>query len=392
MKFSVLLPTRNRLELLKYAIESVLRQDYNNWEIIISDNFSDQDIKRYVESISDKRIKYFRTESFIPVTQNWNRALHFCSGDYFIMLGDDDCLMQGYFSKMYSHIKNFNYPNLLYTSAYLFAYPGVLPENINGYLHAFSKRKIFKSKKNPFILDFKTAKGLVNSSLNFKIKFDYNMQFSLIKKSLVNDLKVFGSFFQSPYPDYYASNVLLLKADKIVIIPEPMVTIGISKKSFGFYYFNNKETLGNQFLNNNYDPKMIKKLKHVFLPGSDMNNFWLIAMETLVKNYGKEFNLKNNYARYRFIQILEVHANILINNIESYTLCLQRKKLNILEKFFFEFPLSMTNLFLKKFPYRQRKHFSQFILFLRRSHPTKKLKFFDGKFRNIIDVFEKISI
>ena len=38
MKFSVLLPTRNRLEYLRFAVESVLRQDDPGWELVISDN------------------------------------------------------------------------------------------------------------------------------------------------------------------------------------------------------------------------------------------------------------------------------------------------------------------------------------------------------------------
>ena len=68
MKFSVLLPTRNRKELLARAIETVRRQDYENWEIIISDNFSDEDISGYISSLSETRIKYFRTENFVTVT------------------------------------------------------------------------------------------------------------------------------------------------------------------------------------------------------------------------------------------------------------------------------------------------------------------------------------
>ena len=75
MKFSVLLPTRNRLDLLSYAIETVRRQDYSDWEIIVSDNSSEEDIAGYVRSLDDSRIKYYRTDQFVPVTDNWNNAL-----------------------------------------------------------------------------------------------------------------------------------------------------------------------------------------------------------------------------------------------------------------------------------------------------------------------------
>lgn len=41
IKFSVLIPTRDRLDLLKEAIDSVRNQSYHNWELIVSDNCSE---------------------------------------------------------------------------------------------------------------------------------------------------------------------------------------------------------------------------------------------------------------------------------------------------------------------------------------------------------------
>ena len=86
MKFSVLLPTRNRLEYLRYAVETVRRQDYDNWEIIVSDNDSAEDIRGFVDALADDRIVYLRTGSFVPVTENWNNALSHSTGDYVVML------------------------------------------------------------------------------------------------------------------------------------------------------------------------------------------------------------------------------------------------------------------------------------------------------------------
>jgi hypothetical protein len=48
-------------------------------------------------------------------------------------------------------------------------------------------------------------------------------------------LRAAGRFFQSPYPDYYASFVTMLKAERILLDPEPRTIIGISPKSFGFF-------------------------------------------------------------------------------------------------------------------------------------------------------------
>ena len=99
MKFSALLPTRNRLEYLKFAVDTVRRQDYDDWEIVISDNASDENIGQWVDTLQDGRVKYSRSDQFVPVTDNWNRSLVHSSGDWVIMLGDDDGLMPGYFSR-----------------------------------------------------------------------------------------------------------------------------------------------------------------------------------------------------------------------------------------------------------------------------------------------------
>ena len=140
MKFSVLLPTRNRLDLLSRAIETVRRQDYDDWEIIVSDNYSEENIADYILSLGDERIKYFRTDSFIPVTDNWNNAIEKSDGDYVIMLGDDDGLMTGYFSTLIGLIEKFNSPDFIYTNAFLYAYPGVLAGAPEGFLKTYSRR------------------------------------------------------------------------------------------------------------------------------------------------------------------------------------------------------------------------------------------------------------
>ena len=98
MLFSVLLPTHDRLEYLRYAVESVRRQDEADWELIVSDNDSTDDIAGFVQSLGDERVRYVRTDRFVPVTENWNNALRHSRGDYVVMLGDDDALLPGYLS------------------------------------------------------------------------------------------------------------------------------------------------------------------------------------------------------------------------------------------------------------------------------------------------------
>ena len=127
MKFSLVIPTRNRLDLLKFAVTSVLKQGYKDWELIISDNASSEDIEGYVRSINDPRIKYSRSEEHLSITESWNRCVDLSTGDYVIMIGDDDILLKNHFQIMHNLLEKYERPDLIYTNAFLYAYPKVIP-------------------------------------------------------------------------------------------------------------------------------------------------------------------------------------------------------------------------------------------------------------------------
>ena len=389
MKFSVLLPTRNRLDLLARAIETVRRQDYDNWEVIVSDNFSEEDVVGYIHSLNDSRIKYFRTASFIPVTENWNNAIDKSDGDYVIMLGDDDGLMRGYFSTLNELIKKFDAPDFIYTNAFLYAYPNVIPSVPEGFLRTYGRKDMFKSACAPYWLERNNALELVKYSLDFRLRFDYNMQFSLVSRGLINGMKQYGAFYQSPYPDYYASNAMMLKARRILVVPQPMITIAISPKSFGFYYFNDAEASGNSFLKNLPDQSMVDRLRGIFLPGPDMNTSWLVSMETLAQNFGGEFDLHVSYERYRLLQICAVYAGKIMRKESALSVLMQLKhKMNLREKMLYGMPFSIL-AFLT--PSHMRTIISSRILSLTKLHPRIHMPKVAGNFDTILDVFEQVD-
>ncbi len=392
MKFSVLLPTRNRIDLLSYAIETVRKQDYPNWEIIISDNFSEEDIAGYARSIDDSRIKYYRTDEFIPVTDNWNKALAKSDGDYVIMLGDDDCLMRGYFTTLKKIIEEYDAPDVIYTSAFLYAYPGVMPGHPDGFLRSYEHSNIYRSSHKPFWLEKKESMALVSHSINFKIHFNYNMQFSLVSRKLIDTMAKYGPFYQSPYPDYYATNAIMLKAEHILIVPQPLVTIGISPKSFGFYYFNDTESEGNEFLKNIADPKITHLLRQVILPGTNMNSSWLVSMETLIQNFGERGNLKINYDRYRFLQISAVFAGLVLKkNFAKSVIFNLLNRMTLREQIIYGVPMTIILVASWIIPKRYHAYIAKRILRYTDSHPKFITPEINGKFCTILDVFEQID-
>src|SRR5260370_42182074 len=98
--FSIVIPTRDRLSLLKDAIETVRCQEVADWELVIFDNASTDPIREHVIGLNDTRIRYERSDEFLPVTSSWNRAIDLARGEYVILLGDDDALTPNYFAKL----------------------------------------------------------------------------------------------------------------------------------------------------------------------------------------------------------------------------------------------------------------------------------------------------
>ena len=87
---SVIIPTFNRADLLRSAIESAISQTFTNTEIIVSDDNSTDHTLNVVESFKDRRIKYVRNEGKKGPSATRNLAILISKGKYIAFLDDDD--------------------------------------------------------------------------------------------------------------------------------------------------------------------------------------------------------------------------------------------------------------------------------------------------------------
>ena len=93
-RFSITIPAYKKRFLHK-AIESCLTQTYKDFELIIVDDASPEDLKSVIANFQDERIRYYRNEKNCGaerVTDNWNKCLSYAEGEYIICMGDDDIL------------------------------------------------------------------------------------------------------------------------------------------------------------------------------------------------------------------------------------------------------------------------------------------------------------
>ena len=92
-RFSIVIPTYNREDLVGYTIQSVLKQTFGDFEIIVCDNCSTDDTAKVVRQHNDARVKYVKPPRHMVIADNWEFARSHASGDLIIMLGDDDALL-----------------------------------------------------------------------------------------------------------------------------------------------------------------------------------------------------------------------------------------------------------------------------------------------------------
>lgn len=87
---SVCMPTYNQGRYLRQAVESLLAQTRQDFELILYDDASTDDPQEIVTTIQDPRVRYFRQERNVGAAANRNSCLGVARGEYIAWLDSDD--------------------------------------------------------------------------------------------------------------------------------------------------------------------------------------------------------------------------------------------------------------------------------------------------------------
>jgi hypothetical protein len=87
------IPTRERPRTLATTLRTCLAQEYDDCEILVSDNQSGPETREVVEGADDPRVRYVRTPRLFALSDSWAFALREARGEYLTVLGDDDGLL-----------------------------------------------------------------------------------------------------------------------------------------------------------------------------------------------------------------------------------------------------------------------------------------------------------
>ncbi|QXD13567.1 glycosyltransferase (plasmid) [Lactiplantibacillus plantarum 2025] len=199
---SIIMPVHNSEEYIGLAIKSVQKQSYNNWELIIIDDYSKDNTRNIIiEYSKDKRIKVISLQENIGIAGARNKAIRKAKGKYIAFLDSDDLWTADKLKKQINYMEQFK-------SYFTYTFYQVI-DNSNSNIRLVDKM--------PKELDYSellksNSIGLLTVVINSE----------LIKKELMPDI---------PHEDYATWLNILHKGYKAKLIPLVLASYRVQNNS-----------------------------------------------------------------------------------------------------------------------------------------------------------------
>ena len=224
-KITVVIPTRERFDVLEKSIKTAINQDYERLEILVSDNYSCDETEDLVRSINDTRIKYINTGKRVSMSHNWEFALSHVKDGWVTIIGDDDGLLPESIKKISRVIESTDI-QAIRTAPCQYSWPSYIDEK-HGRLIVSLKGKaeirnsvkwlsrVMSGKAGYSELPMLYTGGWVNVSALDKLR----------KKD--------GTIYQSCSPDVYSAIAIASVMETYLYLHEPFAINGASCHTTG---------------------------------------------------------------------------------------------------------------------------------------------------------------
>jgi glycosyltransferase involved in cell wall biosynthesis len=232
--FTVIIPQKDRAEYLIHTLRTCMIQDYPNFEIIVSDDCSEDNSVEVVRELmkKDSRIKLFAHDHHLGMRDNFEFAINQIRPGYVMALGGDDALVPGCIWRMAEIFSSTKRELLTWTPA-RFNYP-----DFEGGRNIF----YIKRKKNYGVKFIKSEIFLNKLAQTFLYQIDEcPMLFmkGVASTDLVDRVKSRTkdhSFYYCPTPDGFSGVVLAGEVEDYAFTYEPLSIGGTTNKSQGRNY------------------------------------------------------------------------------------------------------------------------------------------------------------
>jgi len=226
-RFSIVIPTHNRPNLIGHAVRSALSQQHDDFEVVVCDNSSDDATQEALCHLRDDRLRIVRPAAVLPMHANWCFALTHAHGEWITYLCDDDALIPealGCVERAGCETD----ADLLCWRMSFYGYPDVFDEpqrdvcRIGAYSDA------------AYAID---AGAAIDAAYDMRITLNDivpRMLNTVVHRRVIQEAAVAGMpLFRPSCPDYSAMLAMLLTARSPVFLDAPLSIGGLSQQSIG---------------------------------------------------------------------------------------------------------------------------------------------------------------
>lgn len=231
--FTVIIPVKNRAEYLYHTLRTCSLQEYDNLEVIVSDDGSTDNLREVVEEAArkDPRIRYVSPGAAIGMRDNFEFALNQARPGYVIALGGDDALLPHGIQGMHEALCETK-KELLAWPAPIYFYPQTRMATAQLVLPTKGRERIIRSKE---FLDRQATNLHYVSDIESPMFYVKGVASTrLVDK--VRSRSADGRFYVCSTPDGYSGIVLAGEVESYAFSAMPFSMYGLSPSSQGLGY------------------------------------------------------------------------------------------------------------------------------------------------------------
>lgn len=229
-RITVIIPTRERCDVLASALRTITTQGYENLRILVSDNFSSDATAEVVARAGDPRITYVNTGKRVSMSHNWEFALSHVEDGWVTFVGDDDGLMPDAVQKVAELIRRTG-ALAIRSRTCSYAWPAVDGSEFGQLIVPLHAPRVEERSAWEWL-----GRMMQGRATYFEMPMIYTGGF--IHVSLMQEARRrTGAFFRSNSPDVYSAAALCSLADRYLYVHEPLAICGTSRHSTGFSTF-----------------------------------------------------------------------------------------------------------------------------------------------------------
>lgn len=282
---SFCLSTYKRGNILKSTLESIRRQTFEDYEVIVSDNDSDESGKDIVTGMNDPRFKYFANKKNLGMILSFNNSVERSSSEYIVMMADDDPV---YFDMLSTLVELLNaYPGY---GMYMGGCDWFCTDSEMGKMYKLNvgSNSCLSNQHNLNYVQAFSADEFAKTFFSGNILKHYLWSTSIVRKDILIQKGGIPNY-GSPFLGDYAYILIAASHSGCVVINKSLGCQTLHRENFGRNQNNELITLAK-----NFSPYVAERLKH--LPSwpvieKQVSNFvglWVVSHLAFLYNYFKK--------------------------------------------------------------------------------------------------------